>query len=263
MKILLLIFISCAFSLASQAQQKQKKITLITHESVPFMGESLPDKGALIYAMNKVLDKMNYKAEFVFVPSWARAKMTALKDPKIDGYTPYTSIENEDVFDFSDYFYNDPWVIIERKEAPIHWKTFTDLTKYTAGGVTGVELRPGVKELAEKGKLKVETTTTDVYNIKKLATKRVDMIFMDAVVFRYLMATESELQPYRNQLQVNSKPIIIGRYGLAVKKKNVSADFLPEFKKVGKFIEKYIEEYLTRLEKEKANKALHTIPSQS
>lgn len=237
-------------SLCPAQAKEMKNITLVTHSASPFMDEKLPDGGAIVYGLRLVLKEMNYSLKVVFVPSWTRAKMIANKDDEVDGYFPYATIEDEKKFEFSHFFIQGPWVIIERKDSPIRWNKVEDLTKYTAGNVTGVELRSGVKELVEQKKLRVETTATDTFNLMKLATKRVDLVFMDEHVFKYRMATEPALQKYKNILQVNAKPLTISQYGLAVKKKNVDPDFIKTFNKVSASMEKHILDYIHRMSKE-------------
>ncbi len=238
-----------AVAVSAAPKTQRKVLTLVTHEALPFMGEKLREGGALPYGLRVVLDKMNYDVNVIFAPSWPRAKIMAANNPQIDGYFPYATVENEELFSFSKLFIEDPWVIVERRDMPIHWEKFEDLTKYTAGNVSGVELRPGIKELVEQKKLNVETTTTDTYNLLKLATRRVDLVFMDAMVFKYQMATEELLRPYRGKLQVNAKPITITKYGLAVKKTKVSPSFLKEFNKISPEVTRHVEDYLSSLDK--------------
>lgn len=244
----ILIFVFSGFSFGAPAKEP-RKIVLITHEAPPWMGEKLPDKGALNYTLQKVFKDMGYDLEMRFVSSWPRAKSIALRDSTVDGYAPFATIENDDIFVFSDFLLENSWVIIERKDAPVVWDKFPDLTRYVAGNVVGVELRPGVKELAEKNKIRIETTTTDAYNLKKLATKRIDIVFMDPFSFRYTMAVTTELAPYKNLLQINPKPIEVTKYGVAIKKGRFPANFMPELNKRKGDIAKYAEEYMSNLTK--------------
>lgn len=175
----IIFILSTVISFSTYAKSEQRRtLTLITHEAPPYMAEALPDGGAIFYALRKVLESLNYELKVVFAPSWVRAKMDADK-AHIDGYAPYRTIEQTDTFDFTDFIFESPWIIVERKDHPIKWKVPEDLTSYVAGNVQGVELRPGVKELWDKKKIKIETTTTQNNNLLKLATKRVDYIFSD------------------------------------------------------------------------------------
>ncbi|AFY02497.1 substrate-binding periplasmic protein [Bdellovibrio bacteriovorus] len=248
---LALLILALAANMAHATSKKT--ITLITHEAPPYMSESLPDQGAVFYALRQVFKKSGFDLKVTFAPSWVRAKMNALKDKEVDGYAPFRTVENSDVFEFSDFVFESPWVIAERKEKPIVWNHMRDLSKYVAGNVQGVELRPGVKELADQGQLKIETTTSQNNNILKLATKRVDFVFTDFYVFRYLMATDPSLKPYRARLQLNAKPIVIERYGAALKKSPHSAALIKTLNENSAEFKKHIDDYLTRIEKENAH----------
>ncbi|QDK38193.1 ABC transporter substrate-binding protein [Bdellovibrio sp. NC01] len=225
--LLLLSFTASPPAFAETPPKPTKELHLITGESPPYMSESMKDQGAAVWALRKIFAKMGYTLVIDFAP-WTRAKITAAKSDTIDGFFPYS---DQDVpnFIYSDIVSETPWVIIQRKDKPIHWSKFSDLSPYTAGNVVGIELRPGIKELYEAKKLNIETTTSDVSNLLKLANKRVDMIFMDATVFQYSMAKEKELQPYRGKLEINAKPILVNKYGIALKNTPRNAAIMKEF----------------------------------
>lgn len=244
--LLILGFIPSISTAGESVKTRSKSLHLITGESAPYMSESMKDQGAAVFAIRKIFAKMGYTIVVDFAP-WTRAKITAAKAENIDGFFPYSDQDVEN-FLYSDIVSETPWVIIQRKDKPLHWSRFNDLTPYTAGNVVGIELRPGIKELVEHKKLNIETTTTDVSNLLKLANKRVDMIFMDAGVFQYLMAKEKELEPYRGQLEINPKPILINKYGIALKNTPRNAAIMKEFNRRINRAEfaKDVESYLTR-----------------
>lgn len=258
MKLYLFVLFSLILSWTSFAEEpvkKRKTLRMVTHEVSPLMDSKLPGGGALVDSLRIVLDKMGYDLEVVFVSSWARAKIIAKNDKTIHGYFPYATREHEKIFDFSEFFLEDPWVIAERKENPVVWKKAEDLAKYTGGNVTGVELRPGIKELFDAGKLKIETTSSNFYNLQKLINKRVDYVFIDLFIFHNEMNNNPALKIHKDKLQVNIKPVVVNRYGIAVRKDNVSKDFLPEFNKISGETTKYIVAYADRMKKmmEKSN----------
>jgi polar amino acid transport system substrate-binding protein len=239
-----------SFSAQATAPAMQK-ISIITHESRPYLAADLPDQGAGVYALRKCLKKMNYDLQINFVSSWKRAKAVALSDSTVDGYFPYATVESEETFIFSKSFFKGLWIIVERKDHPIHWKKFEDLGKYVGGNVLGVELRPGIKELADSKVLNIENAPDDVSNLRKLATNRVDYVFMNPLTFAYHMAQDPELKPYKGKLQVNSKPIAQSDYGMALKKAHFNKKFMNEFDRIAaQDFNKYIDEYISRLDKE-------------
>lgn len=211
------------------------------------MDPKLPDQGALIYALKIIFKKMNYDFKVTILDSWPRAKFKASKDPSIDGYVPYISKENTDEFLYSDYFYSAQWGLAERKDNPIKWKKIEDLAAYTAGNVQGVEYRDEIKKLVDSGKLKVTSTSLQENNIRLLGTRRVDFIFTDLTTFMYELKTNKALAEFKDVLQINNKPITISRYGLAIRKNHLPANFMAEFNKLSKDIDVYQDEYFKNL----------------
>lgn len=238
--------IALSFPIVSHAK-KRPTLLLMTGDSPPFMSEKMREQGAAVYALRKVFAKLGYDLEVRFAP-WTRAKLTAEKDTSIDGFFPYAAKDVEN-FIYSEPFSEAPWVIIQRKDKPVHWNKLEDLTKYTAGNVIGIELRPGIRELVESGKLKVENTTTDSYNILKLATKRVDMLFMNPVVFQYVMNTDRQLAEFKGKLEVNPKVIYMDKYGLALRKTPHNAEIIQKLNKANTTAEvaRYMEAYIKQL----------------
>lgn len=247
----LLVLLFLPGALLAAPTKQNKKITLVTHEAAPFMDEKLPDQGALCHALRKAFTRMGYDLNMFVLNSWTRTKIKAVRNEEIDGYAPYASKENEELFDFSDTCYDDPWVIVERKDHPIQWKVPEDLIKYKAGNVQGVEFRPPVKPLVDSGKLTVISTNSDENNIRLLAAQRVDFIFIDKVIFNYYLATDPKISPFRSVLQVNAQPITISHYGIAIKKGHLTPGFMKEFNKQCKMISKDVDDYLEEIEKKK------------
>ncbi|UOF02200.1 substrate-binding periplasmic protein [Bdellovibrio reynosensis] len=245
----ILSLIACLFALNAHSAN-DKTLTVITHEAAPWMAEKLPDGGAIFYALKKVLEKKDYNLKVIFAPSWIRAKMDAVKKSEIDAYFPIRTIEHEDVFMFTDVMFESPWSIAERKDHPILFRDLQDLKRYTAGNVQGVELRPGIEDLVKQG-LKVETTSSQENNLLKLATGRVDFIFIDKGVYRFTLAMEPSLKQYRDKLQLNAKPIVVEKYKLALKKKNVPKEFVAFFNSTHDEFNKHLEDYYKMLETKK------------
>ncbi|WP_413942954.1 substrate-binding periplasmic protein [Bdellovibrio sp. HCB-162] len=208
----------------------------------------MKEQGAGIYALRELLKKAGYALEVRFAP-WERAKTIARTDESVNGLFPYAAKDMPD-FLYSKPIYRANWVVVERKQNPIVWHKIEDLSKLTMGNVIGVELRPGIKELAEKHKLNVENASSDLNNLLKLANKRVDFITMDATVFKYQMLVEPKLQSFQGTLQINPKFITMTEYGLALKKSPDNEALLKVFNKISSVEEanRHIDFYLEHLQ---------------
>ena len=199
-------------------QSQYKTLTVITHESEPYMSEKMPGQGAILTAVNAILNKHGYQMKAVFAPSWTRAKMDLMTKANIDGVVPVRVKEREDLLQFSDFNVLSPWIMVERKDKPINWSKPEDLKGLRAGNVHGVELRPGVKELVDKKVIQLEVTPSATQSLLQLANRRIDFLFTDPFIFNYTMATDPELEAYRDQLQINARPWYVEHYGIAFKK---------------------------------------------
>lgn len=243
-------YVLCVILVSLSAFAKPKNVlNLITSETPPFLSKEMKDQGAAIYALKNIFKNLDIFLEMSFAP-WQRAKIIASEDLNIDGFFPYAAIDMKDDFIYSNIVYEAPWIIIQRKNHRINWKKFDDLSKLTAGNVTGVELRPGIKELAEQNKIKVDESVSDSINLQRLGLGRVDFVMMDYIVYRYTMLTDKTLKEYRNKFEVNVKSIAISHYGLALRKTTKNKQIMKKFNQavttglVNKHIEYYLDHFI-------------------
>ncbi len=243
-------FISSFISSASLSEAKDKvpsrplkPLTIITHDIEPYMSKDMPGHGAVISAMRSFLKKEGYELKIVMAPTWTRAKIDALNQNSIDCLIPVRARENDDVFNYSEFSIHSPWVLIERKDKPIHWNKTEELKGLVAGNIQGVELRPGVQELIDKNVIRLENAPNTLSSLLQLANKRVDFVFADPFIFTYAIETESELEPFKKVLQINPKPWYVEKYGMACKK-NVDSNLLRAFPQSTDKFKKDIEDYL-------------------
>jgi polar amino acid transport system substrate-binding protein len=207
------------------------EISLVTMEIPPFMSEHMPEQGAATYALKMIFKKRGYDLKMSFAP-FLRSKNLATHDRDFVGYAPSTKYNIIKGFTLSKAFYQSPWVIIQNKENPVQWKKIEDLTKYLGGNVNGYDMVPEATRLYEAGKLKVEMAPDDVRNILKLAHKRVDYIFMDENMYKFLMATNPILKPFAEKLEIHPRRVETLSYGIAFRKTPQALEILDEMNKV-------------------------------
>lgn len=241
--LLALIFFSPFSTLAAE-----KKIHLITFETPPFISEGLPEQGAAIYALKELFKKAGYKVDVSFAP-FLRGRTMALKDETVSGFFPVTQVNITPDFVMSKIVYQTPWMFAERKESSIAWKIPEDVLPYRIGNASGYELAKSFQHLADNKKLKIESAPSDELNLLKLANKRIDLAFVDAGVFQYLLKTSEKLKPFQNQLQLNAKMVHMDQYGIAFKKSLKGLKDLEAFNKIAseeeftRAIETYFKKY--------------------
>lgn len=230
------LFTCCLILNTANAQPKPaaselRQISLVTMEIPPFMSEHMPDQGAGAYALKMLFKKRGYDLKMSFAP-FLRSKNLATHDRDFIGYAPCTKYNLIKGFALSKIFYQSPWVIIQNKENPVQWKKIEDLTKYLGGNVNGYDMVTEATQLYEAGKLKIEMAPDDVKNILKLAHKRVDYIFMDENMYKFLMATNPTLKQFTEKLEIHPHRVEMLNYGIAIRKTPQGMDILEEMNKV-------------------------------
>jgi polar amino acid transport system substrate-binding protein len=209
---------------------KNKVLNFVSVEAPPFMGAGMKDQGAATHALSAIFKKMGYDLHVTFAP-WLRAKQIAATDPNVVGFFPCAKDDLTDKFTLSKTLYGIDWSIAERKEKPVKWTNANDLAKYTGSNVNGYSIRGDIRKLVDEKKMTIETASDDVLNILKLANRRVDFIFTDALVFKFLLSTDPRLIPFKDQLQINAKKVSEVQYGIAFKKSPETVALIEQFNK--------------------------------
>ncbi len=165
------------------------KIILTTLDWQPYIGRDLPNYGYVYQIVKYAFEKKGYKVEIRFLP-WARTMNLALNG-EADGYFPeYYNSELEKDFYFSDPFPGGPVGFYAREDIQYKFQTeynmknFYALTPFKIGIVRGYT---NTKYFDEANYLNKDETTDDLSNLKKLYYNRVQLIFIDPNVAKYLI----------------------------------------------------------------------------
>lgn len=224
-----LIFILALTCLPRPSPGKSSKVIhLLTMEAPPFMSESLPEQGAAVHALRQIFKRNGYDLKVTFAP-YLRAKILALRKDDVSGFFPAAQENINKDYVLSKIMYITPWGFAERKDKPIVWNQPEDLLPYKIGNVMGYELSRILVPAQKKKKFHIENVSSDELNLLKLAKKRVDLAFIDATMFEYLMKSSPQLRPYQNQLQINAKIIRMDEYGVAFKNSGKGKEHLNVF----------------------------------
>lgn len=246
--VLISIILFHSFSVALASESPRSEVILESLEVPPFVSDNMPEQGAATYALKQIFNKMGYDLKVLVVPI-LRIRTLRFRSPNVSGFFP-SFIDDDFVegLDLSSVVYETPWVIAERKDKPIIWKTPKELAKYRGGNVKGYTIRSQVRKIYEDNRLKLESASDDASNLLKLANKRVDYVFTDAHIFKFLMATDPRLKEYTDTLQVNSKIVAMNRYGIAFKRDPANTKLRELFNKTTSEaeFEKYVQEYFKK-----------------
>jgi ABC-type amino acid transport substrate-binding protein len=192
MKRFVLVILLIIGLLTFSANAAEKKVTIATLNWEPYVGQKLKNLGFTSDIIQKAFEKKGYTVEFKFYP-WARGiKMT--EDGRCDGiYPAYFNKEREKKFIYSTSFGSGAVGFYKRKDKPIAFsanpikkpvEALKALKQYRIGLVRGYA---NTKEIDEADYLIKDVATSDETNLKKLFKKRLDLVFIDKYVARYIM----------------------------------------------------------------------------
>lgn len=188
-----------------------KEIVLATLEWPPHTCERCPGQGAGISVLKKLFEEEGHTLKVIFYP-WSRCIELAKKGT-VGGCWPSW---NSDLIDTdlvpSDILYSSSVGLAERVDDPVNVKSLRDLQKVRFGAVQDYGYSQEYLELVRSGVLKPEIVRTDVQNLKKLESKRIDATIIDELNFRYLMSLDKSL---KNKIKLHnslfgSKDLVIG-----------------------------------------------------
>jgi len=181
-----------------------RDVYLASLEWPPYVGEHLPEQGAIAVVAREAFAAMGYTLHIEFFP-WMRAIHTAKRNQTYAGYFPeYYAKAIEEEFLFSAPLGASPLGFIERKDDPIAWQTLDDLKDITIGTVNGYVNTEEFDKKAAAGELQVDTVTLDNSNILKVAARRIRMAVIDQHVMEYLFQHDADVSKVKDAVQFNA-----------------------------------------------------------
>jgi polar amino acid transport system substrate-binding protein len=171
------------------AADDDKRVQLTTLEWPPYTSESLPEGGASVVVAKAAFAAMGYTLEVSFYP-WSRAVGLGEAGEDFDGYFPryYTADVRKSL---SEPMGAGPLGFAVKAGSEIEWQQLSDLATQQIGVVGGYNNTDEFDAAVAAGELNVMATTTDINNLRMLATDRLDMAVIDANVMDYLLLTQA------------------------------------------------------------------------
>ncbi|MCL1137099.1 substrate-binding periplasmic protein [Shewanella pneumatophori] len=181
----------------------------------PFSGEQLKHQGACIAIAKAALGAVGHSLEVDFYP-WSRAvRMASRNDAKYLGYLPEYRYPT-DKFVFSEPMGRSALGLVERKSHPISWIEQKDLNQYTIGVVEDYVNTAELDAMMVNGSQSFEAVASDLHNINKVLTGRIDAAVIDEHVLRYILS-QPNMQSVKHKLQFNKKRLISKELFIAFK----------------------------------------------
>ena len=169
----------------------------------PYSGGQLKNQGAYIAVARAALEAVGHTLVVDFYP-WSRAvRMASRNDSKYLGYLPEYAYPTEK-FLFSDSMGRSALGLVEQKSHPISWTQQSDLNHYTIGVVQDYINTSEFDAMVTQGTQPFEAVASDLHNINKVGTGRIDAAIIDEHVLAYNLA-QPNMKHLKGKLQLNKK----------------------------------------------------------
>lgn len=197
-------------ALPTAADEAARTVELSSLDWPPYIGDSLPAQGFIHQIAEQALARQGYRLKVRFLP-WARAVEVAREGKSAGVFPEYYEAGRKEEFAFSDPMPGGPMGFYKRRAADIRFvadprndpgTVLQALKGYRFGVVRGYinNLAFDVADFLVK-----EEANSDELNLKKLAFSRVDLIVIDELVARHILATR--LPELADQLEFMRPPL--------------------------------------------------------
>lgn len=143
--------------------------------SPPFYSEELPKGGVQAHIVREAYATVGVKVEYDILP-WKRAYIMA-NSGEIDGSAGWLKTPQREI----DVLYSNSiakgcYVFFHKRDTAFDWKTEQDLGGWSIGTTMGYSQTKKLEAIKQKGvDFKLQVASSDLANMKKLVSKRVDL----------------------------------------------------------------------------------------
>ena len=184
----------------ARAEESAHVLHLASLEWLPYVGPSLVQDGLSGAVATAVAKQFGYTAKIDYFP-WTRAMQVGREDESFSGYFPaYYTEERARQCHFTAPMGHSSVGLAYLKDRPLKWHAVSDLVGMKIGVVAGYSNGAEFDALVKQGKLTVDASPGDTFNLKKLLAGRVQAAVIDRSVLRYLLLTEPALINEREQI---------------------------------------------------------------
>lgn len=197
------VFTQSASETGSAAQIPGKAVRIANGNWAPFTGPDLPGQGCDSQVVSEAFALEGIRVEYSFFP-WARSYLLS-ENGVMDGTLEWegTSAQQATHFVSSDAISKQQWVFFHRKDRVFTWNRLDDLAGKRIGLTIGYAYSDALAAMQQQHPAMFTEATSDLLNLRKLLSGRIDLFPMEKAVGRYLI--ETELTP-EEQTQLTDHP---------------------------------------------------------
>lgn len=170
----------------------------------PYSGKALTKQGTSVAIAKAAFKAEGYDLVVDFFP-WSRAvKIASDENSKYIGYFPEYKFETT-AFVFSDPMGISPLGLVQKSSNPITFSRVEDLKSKRIGVVQDYINTKELDDLIAKGVIQADAVQSDVINVKKVGTDRLDAAVIDANVLEFLIKTDESLSDIKHNIEMNKQ----------------------------------------------------------
>ncbi len=120
--------------------------------------------------------------------------------------------------------------LLEQKSHPISWTQQSDLNQHTIGVVQGYVNTTEFDAMMAQGSQPFEVVSSDLHNVNKVATGRIDAAIIDEHVLQYILERPN-MEGAKRKLQFNKKLLVYKELFIAFKNNEQGRKWRDRFNK--------------------------------
>lgn len=160
------------------ANSLDRVIRLTNGEFPPYLTEGVEGYGVASRIVSEAFAVSGHIVEYGFFP-WKRSMILAERG-EWDGTVVWSWSKERDRL----FFYSDPVIVskevfFHRKTRSFSWDTYSDLSGFRIGATIGYFYGNDFQKAEDSGLIKVDRSTTDYYNLRKLTNGRIDLSLVE------------------------------------------------------------------------------------
>ncbi len=225
----LIIFIIIFAFFSSSITVNNKIIKIAVSEFTPAYSKNSKEMGYICHIMKEVFAIAGYKVQFSWMP-WKRVYLlTKNGEYDVAGAWFKTKERINEGMQFSDPFEKVSTNFFYLKEKKFDWNTYKDLKGLIIGITIGFTYPNDFIKASNKGLFKIDKTSEEILNIRKLLNKRIDL-FPAGPIPTYSLLRKYFSKSEINKLTYHPKPLIID-FNYIMFSPHISKEIIYDFNK--------------------------------
>lgn len=192
------------FMLLTMGNALAETVYLTSLSWPPYSDKKLDEQGASVAVAKAAFKAEGHELVVDFFP-WSRAvKLTNSANSKYVGYFPEYRYETNE-FIFSEPMGSGPLALMQNRSRPINFIGLESLKGLKLGVVQDYVNTKELDEMIANGAIDGKPVLSDVVNIKKVASNRIDSAVIDVNVFNFLLNSDKSLKRFEDKVELHKK----------------------------------------------------------